>query len=56
MTKEQELKLSRENLNGIISWLYKELRTANETIDWYKNKCKTQEEYIRYLDRRNNYV
>ena len=56
MTKEQELELSRENLNGIIKWLYEELRNTNETLDWYKNKCNTQEEHIKYLNRRINYV
>jgi len=56
MTKKQELELSRENLNGIIKWLYEELRNTNETLDWYKNKCNTQEEYIKYLNRRINYV
>ena len=56
MTKEQELELSRENLNGIINWLFEELRSANETLDWYKNKYNQQNDYIKYLERRNHYV
>ncbi len=48
MTKEEEIDLSRENLNSIIDWLFEELRSANETIRWYQKKCKMQTEYIRY--------